>query len=676
MTDTNLTKKNRKEMIDFLEKIKSSNNDDETLKMVNRIEKELTEKKFWLVFEEHREEVDDLLQTNIPVLCEDAQRRICKDENLPWNFIIEWDNLQALYLLLKTHRWKIDCIYIDPPYNTWARDWKYNNDYVDNNDWYRHSKWLSMMKVRLELAKQLLNPETWVLIATIDEHEVHRLRSLLEEIFPEAAIQMVTIVMNPKWVTQGRFSRVEEYAIYVFMPKAFPCKWTDSMLIEDNISDKVRWAWLIRSGSNAARADRPKMYYPILIDKNLKKVIKWWNILPLEKHPTYKENIDGYDVAWPVRTDNSEWHWSVNAETFNKLVKLGYVSLGKYDKKRKTWGISYLSDKVRKQIESGEIEITGRDSNNVVSVRYVGDKFQEIRTVRYRSRLNAWTYGSDLIKKILCWKRFSYPKSLYAVVDSIWMIVWDNKNATILDFFAGSWTTQHAVNLLNAKDNGNRKCIMVTNNEISEDEEKELTKKWYKKWDEEWEKLWIAKYVTWPRTKCSIEWVDVKGKPLEWNYWMEKEFYSLNNDIVAYSKENEEEIKGNFYEKETIQIYPEFSNLKQSTWFKTNIKYFKCDWTPRKPEEYFLSNVLMLHIKEMIELENAIEIDNSKNVLILNKDDYTKYIENESIYKGIENIRVNQKIVFDPKEIEKMKKKNFKYIPVEYFWQELKDVAE
>ena len=123
-------------------------------------------------------------------------------------------------------------------------------------------------------------------------------------------------------------------------------------------------------------------------------------------------------------------------------------------------------------------------------------------------------------------------------------------------------------------------------------------------------------------------------------------------------------------------MYPDLAKIKQSDWFKTNVKYFKCDRTPRKPEEYFLSNVLMLHIKEMIELENAVEIDNINSVLILNKDDYTKYIENNEIYKNIKNIWVNQKILFEPNEIEKMKKKNFKYIPSEYFWQELKDVAE
>lgn len=150
----NLTKAKRDEMLAFLNELKQQHNDDASIKAFNEIENHLTEKKFGLVFEEHTEEVDELLQNNIPVFCADETRRICKDETLPWNFIIEGDNLQALYLLEKTHRGKVDCIYIDPPYNTGAKDWKYNNDYVDGNDLYRHSKWLSMMKTRLLIAKR------------------------------------------------------------------------------------------------------------------------------------------------------------------------------------------------------------------------------------------------------------------------------------------------------------------------------------------------------------------------------------------------------------------------------------------------------------------------------------------------------------------------------------------
>ena len=198
MQETNITKQKRNKMLNFIEELKSKYKDDSSIRAFNEIENALTEKKFGLVFEEHIEEVDEKLKNEIPIFCEDETRKICKDKDKPYNFIIEGDNLQALYLLEKTHRGKIDCIYIDPPYNTGAKDWKYNNDYVDKNDLYRHSKWLSMMKSRLLIAKKLLNPIDSVLLCTIDEKEYLHLGCLLEELFPDANIQMISSVINVK----------------------------------------------------------------------------------------------------------------------------------------------------------------------------------------------------------------------------------------------------------------------------------------------------------------------------------------------------------------------------------------------------------------------------------------------------------------------------------------------
>jgi len=136
----------------------------------------------------------------------------------PWHTLIEADNYHALQLLEYLYAGKVDCIYIDPPYNLGARDWKYNNDYVDENDNWRHSKWLAFMRRRLELAKRLLNPNDAVLIVTIDENEVLHLGVLLSQIFPKYKIQMPTIVINPKGTARyNEFSRVEEYAFFVFI---------------------------------------------------------------------------------------------------------------------------------------------------------------------------------------------------------------------------------------------------------------------------------------------------------------------------------------------------------------------------------------------------------------------------------------------------------------------------
>ena len=161
-------------------------------------------------------------------------------ENAPdsdlWHTLIEADNYHALQLLEYLYAEKVDCIYIDPPYNTGAKDWKYNNDYVDSSDAYRHSKWLSMMEKRLKIAKKLLDPKDSVLIVTIDEKEYLHLGCLLEEMFPEAEIQMISSVINPKGSARaGRFSRVDEYIFFVFLGKSevFPCEL--DMLREINV---------------------------------------------------------------------------------------------------------------------------------------------------------------------------------------------------------------------------------------------------------------------------------------------------------------------------------------------------------------------------------------------------------------------------------------------------------
>lgn len=458
-----------------------------------------------------------------------------------WHTLIEADNYHALQLLEYLYAGKVDCIYIDPPYNTRDEDWKYNNNYVDKSDSFKHSKWLSMMKKRLQIASKLLNPDSGVLIVTIDEHEVHNLGLLLEQIFPNAFIQMVTSVINPKGVSQGKFARVEENIYFVFMQNAKLSLWNDPMLGEVSPASKVRWAVLLRSGSNAQREDRPKMYYPILIDETTKKVIKGGEILPLGQHPNYDEKIDGYTAVWPIRTDLSEGHWSVNAEKLNQLIECGYVSLGGYDKKRGTWAITYLSEKTRKQIDNGDIAIVGKnEQTGVVEVEYAGEKNHEIRTVWNRQLHNAGTYGSDVLKSLLGeGQKFPYPKSIYAEHDTLGIVLKDNPNALVLDFFAGSGTTLNAINLLNYEDGGKRRCILVTNNECFSSDEKDLAERGLCPSDAEWEEKGICRSVTWPRTKNSIKGETQNGSKLDGYYYVD-----------SYSKVG---IKRNYYKIDFLE---------------------------------------------------------------------------------------------------------------------------
>ena len=153
----------------------------------------------------------------------------------PFHTVINGENFHALEALTFTHRGRIDAIYIDPPYNTGAKDWKYNNDYVEGEDLYRHSKWLAFMERRLLIARSLLNPAGSVLIATIDEKEYLRLGLLLEQTFPEAEVQMVSSVINPKGTARdNEFARVDEYIFFVKLGDTRLSRWNWDMLTERN----------------------------------------------------------------------------------------------------------------------------------------------------------------------------------------------------------------------------------------------------------------------------------------------------------------------------------------------------------------------------------------------------------------------------------------------------------
>lgn len=637
----NLSKIKRDRMIEFLEQLKKQHSDDASIRAFNEIENQLRDKKYGLVWEEHSEQVDDTLKENIPVLVADEERRLCKDKSLPWNFIIEGDNLQALYLLEKTHKGKIDCIYIDPPYNTGARDWKYNNDYVDGNDVYRHSKWLSMMKTRLTIAKELLNPDNSVLICTIDEKEYMHLACLLEELFPTAKMQMVSSVINVKGVARDKeFARVNEYVFFIQVGEAsverlnLPSEWLGN--VKSSGRDKLRLGSLLRSGSNSERSHSPGCFYPLYFSKD-GKFSHAGEPLPLGVSTDSVQIPEGLVAIWPMHKNGSEGVWQYSKSGFEKLLKDGFVFFGKL--KDNKIGVSYAPKGVQDKIKKGEFLIKGtREDGSVI----IDDSEYEASYIPGNQwsipSHNATEYGTKLIQDILLSKRFTFPKSLYAVHDAVRFFVANKPNAIVLDFFAGSGTTGHAVNLLNAEDKCHRTWIMVTNNEISEAEAKEFEQQGIKKGDKAWEEKGIAKYVTWPRTICSINGVDVNGN-------------ALKGDYIG-------------------------SNIPMSDGFNANVKYLKCEWTPRKPQDYLLSNALGLHIKEMIELQYAIEIDNKKNVLILNKADFKNVFGDKKTIDQIENIWVNQNIVFNASELKMLKSKQYKYIPKEFFGQELREAAE
>lgn len=431
------------------------------------------------------------------------------DAGAPWHTLIEADNFHALQLLDYLYAGKVDCIYIDPPYNTGARDWKYNNDYVDGNDGWRHSKWLAFMEKRLKLAGRLLKPETGVLIVTIDEHEVHHLGMLLEEVFPQSLRQLVTIVINQKGVSQGRLSRVEEYAIYCFSPGVTVQPHSDDLLSPDRSQEKrfqtPRWEWLQRGGNNANPDARHGLFYPIHIDPTKKRITSVGQPLPKGSRPA-PGDLGADKIAWPIRRDGSYATWQVGPKTLEQLIENRFVRLGGYDKKRQTWTIQYLGSKSQRQIEEGVLQVVGTDEiRGCVEVAYATAEQRSLKTVWHRQLHDSGVYGSAFLKAILNRPgAFSFPKSIYSTRDAIDAVVRDRPKALIVDFFAGSGTTLNAVNLINAIDGGQRRCILVTNNEVSAEDTATLSASGFQPGDPEWEAQGICRAVTWLRSKFTI----------------------------------------------------------------------------------------------------------------------------------------------------------------------------
>jgi adenine-specific DNA-methyltransferase len=490
----------------------------------------------------------------------------------PWHILINADNFHALQLFLYAYEGKVDVIYIDPPYNSGARDWKYNNNYVDKTDSFRHSKWLSMMKKRLMLAKRLLSKDG-VLIITIDENEIHHLCCLLEGLFPGDVLQQATIVVNPKGVTQGRFSRVEEFAVFLFRPGAMPAGKADDLLtpepdegFEVAAGQKPRWKGLLRSGTNARREDREKMFYPVLIDETKNKIVGVGDSL-LEGEPMLGRKVKGYAAAWPIRTNGQWGNWGVGRITLKTLIDQGYVSLGEFDPDRKTWAFSYLSQQLREQIEGGILEIVGRNPvTNVVDVRYAEIADRRIKTVWKRSRHDAGAYGSAMLKELLGrTEAFSFPKSLYAVEDTILPLVRARKNAIILDFFAGSGTTFHATCLMNWRDGGRRVSISVTNNEVSAEQATKLAADGHFLGDEPYESAGVANSVSWPRIKAVLTGSSASGSPLTSTYLGGDE-KGLGRDFAAGFEENVEHFRLDFLDPDQVARGDAFKAIVPILW--------------------------------------------------------------------------------------------------------------
>jgi adenine-specific DNA-methyltransferase len=442
----------------------------------------------------------------------------------PCHTVINGENYHVLKALTWTHRGKVDAIYIDPPYNTGAKDWKYNNDYVAGDDLYRHSKWLAMMERRLKLAKELLDPADSVLIVTIDEKEYLRLGLLLEQVFPEATIQMVSSQINPAAVARaGSFGRSDEFIYFVKFGKSAPQtvalsrEWVSSKGRTHNVA--VRWDLLRRSGrKGSSRKDSPGCFYPIYVDPDGPKIGNVGEALP--PSVSTAEPADGLIAVLPIRQDGSEGRWQWTPETLSSRMKQGRVRVTGTVSGGFT--VSILKPGEYKKVADGLVEVLGRaaDGSIVVGDQEPSELVRAIPSSQWRiSSHDATQYGTRLLHDSFLPKRdFPYPKSLYAVEDALRFFVANKPEAIILDFFSGSGTTAHAVMRLNRQDGRRRQCISVTNNEVGADEQKKLRGKRQRPGDPEWEQWGICDYITKPRVRAVITGKTPEGHPIKGDY--------------------------------------------------------------------------------------------------------------------------------------------------------------
>lgn len=388
--------------------------------------KELSKrKKFGIVWEDKIEEVAEQCKISLPVLKDEKSKSFSTGKNGINHIFIEGDNYHALSVLNYTHKKKIDVIFIDPPYNTGSQHWIYNNSYVERDDHFKHSKWLSFMSKRLRLAKSLLKDDGFFIV-TIDDHEIFTLGLLMDEIFGEKnRVGIVTVVHNPKGRNLSKFFSANSEFMFVYAKDISMAKFNNIAIDEDvkktfNLNDKegnYRIEPLMRARTETLKENKPNFWYPIYVSHNLKEI-------------TLK-NKKGYYEVWPITNDGKEMTWKIIPKTFKQNNKNDYF-IAKFEGEKLRIFHKYREQQVLKNVWT--------------------DK-------KYQSEF----HGTNLLKKIFGDKRFDYPKSLYLVMDILKITSKDD--SVILDFFAGSGTTGHAVLELNKEDSGNRQFILCTNNE-------------------------------------------------------------------------------------------------------------------------------------------------------------------------------------------------------------------
>jgi adenine-specific DNA-methyltransferase len=501
---TNISKQKRKDLTDkikaihkYIATVKQDENTRNLLTWLTEIEKELNAKKFGLVFEEHQEAIDENLATHTPVLTEN--KKLFIDNGGQMNFLIEGDNLAALQLLLKTHKGKIDVIYIDPPYNTGNRDFIYDDNYVDKEDGFKHSKWLSFMEKRLLIAKRLLTLNGLIYIS-IDDNEHAPLKILCDKVFAEDRF-LGTITWEKRTKSQNTNTAKRMLQLR-----------TEYILVYKNNNDRREF--------------------------NLEAIGK-------------KEYPEIDDIG-QFRYAKIEEMSSTDIRSRQTMI---FPILGIYPREKKQW--KYGQDFITKMEDSHQLIL--KNGRPYLKIRPEDEEDTTFKPF-WSHFLNKDTYGTaetgkSELKSILKGndKGFDTVKPLGLMTKIIFHSSL-NRNITILDFFAGSGTTGQAVMQVNAKDGGERKFIICTNNENN-----------------------ICHDITYERIKNSIQKekheASLKYYKIEYIPISDKLYYEYADELLEHIRELVELENGvNFLDNDKIAIVLTDEEL---TDFVKNIKKHK-----------------------------------------------------------------------------------------------------
>ena len=574
----NLSKRKRDEMIAFLEFLKKQHSDDDSLMAINSIERELTAKKYGLIWEEHQEEVDKKMETHIPVFSEVPEYEVMEDEpNTTFNFLLEGDNLHSLKLLEKTNRGKVNIIYIDPPYNTGNKDFVYNDEFVGREDLFRHSTWLSFMSERLRIAYKLLSKDG-VIFVSIDDNEQAQLKLLMDEIFSEDNfIMCMPRITKKSGKTTSAYAKNHDY-ILVYTKRD-----QDIFVMEEHEDNAFKYAdeYIEERGKYKLNQTldynslsySPSLDYPLEIEGEV--------FYPGGSKELWEERQRGKH-----RRADWAWRWS------KKLFQFGYdngfvVIKRKKDGSARIYTKTYLNAKIGKNSNGDFIIEHNKRVKATSSIEYIDNK-----------------YSNDNAKKDLSifglGDKFDYSKPVELIKKLI--KAYYKNNALVLDFFAGSGTTAQAVLELNKEDSGSRRFILCTNNENN-----------------------ICREVTYQRIK------------------------SILTGTMISEGEYSKKIKG-------------------------NLKYYVTDFVDKESDE--LTNELLEHIVEMIQLEYGVSINNSQYIMVIDDDEMDELEENFNYYKDLKAVFLSQDVLLSTSQERILQNVNTFIIPDYYFDTELREAGE